>query len=153
MAVLRPLSSKDVRELCDTLHKQFGTAFDTSLVWYLHTKHDDLYLVSGCVRTVSFDTLRVNNMGLYVAHIMPDKTIRLSVEGSQLLGKTATRNVVDITQQQAAAWMNGEHISCDASIEGFVIVRYGSDYLGSGKARSGELINFVPKSRRCQVIT
>jgi NOL1/NOP2/fmu family ribosome biogenesis protein len=42
----------------------------------------------------------------------------------------------------------GQDIDVDGSYEGFVILKHGNDYVGSGKFKEGIILNFVPKARR-----
>ena len=87
--------------------------------------------------------------GVYFATLMPDG-IRLSVEGSQMVGEKAEKNVVEIDGMLAEKWLKGESIPIPPDFEGYVIVKDKSmnDFLGCGLAKKGTLINFFPKARR-----
>lgn len=87
--------------------------------------------------------------GIYFATIMPDG-IRLSVEGAQMLGEKAKKNVVEIDSDLAEKWLRGENIPIPPMFKGYVIVKDKSknDFLGCGLAKRGTLINFFPKARR-----
>ena len=71
---------------------------------------------------------------------------RLSVEGCYLVGKGAKRGVLEVSREQAERWMRGESIRCSG--EGYVILRWGGYFLGCGKVRDGEVLNYLPKDRR-----
>ncbi|MHA1605954.1 MAG: methyltransferase RsmF C-terminal domain-like protein [Candidatus Freyarchaeota archaeon] len=86
-------------------------------------------------------------MGIYFATIMPDG-IRLSIEGSQMVGAEAKKNIVEVDDSLADKWLKGETIPVNPSLKGYVIVKNRGDFLGCGKAAGGTLRNFVPKSRR-----
>jgi NOL1/NOP2/fmu family ribosome biogenesis protein len=90
---------------------------------------------------------RVEGVGLYIAKEQPDG-IRLSIEGSQLIGNQATKNVFEANQEQANQWMLGQEIQVEIKEKGFVIIKFKEDYLGTGKASQGRITNFVPKARR-----
>ncbi len=107
------------------------------------------------VRAVSenlFTKLNILNpitAGMYFATIMPDG-IRLSVEGSQIVGKRAERNVVELDCEQVKKWLKGENVPIPPEMKGYVIVKdkLKNDFLGCGLAKNGILINFLPKARR-----
>lgn len=88
-------------------------------------------------------------IGLYLGELGPSG-IRLSLDGSQLIGPHATRQVVSLTSDQAEAWLRGETIGIEDSCRGYVIVRHQSDFLGCGSLSGGRLHNFLPKDRRPQ---
>ena len=79
---------------------------------------------------------------------MKNGELRLSIEGSQLIGKAAKKNVVEISDCQVKKWLFGNDIEIGTACEGFVIVRNKNDFLGTGKIKDGVLLNFIPKTRR-----
>jgi NOL1/NOP2/fmu family ribosome biogenesis protein len=87
--------------------------------------------------------------GLYLGELGPSG-IRLSLDGSQLIGPHATKQIVSLTPAQAEAWLRGESIDIKDSHRGYVIVRHQSDILGCGSLFGGRLHNFLPKDRRPQ---
>ena len=91
--------------------------------------------------------LRVNSLGLYVAEVKGDQ-LRLSIEGSQLIGPIAKRNVHEIDKEQLKEWFQGKDIKIEKEYEGFVILKHNNDFVGSGKFKEGFILNFVPKARR-----
>ncbi|AGK60404.1 hypothetical protein Asulf_00375 [Archaeoglobus sulfaticallidus PM70-1] len=93
--------------------------------------------------------VRAVSKGLYFATIEKDG-LRLSMEGSFIVGKVAKKNVVEVDEEKALRWMRGEAIEINQTdvSEGYVILKYGSYFIGCGKLRNGKIINFVPKDRR-----
>src|SRR3989344_1978662 len=87
--------------------------------------------------------LRINELGLYVAKY--DKEFRLTIEGSQLFGRFATKNVHEINEEDSYSWMSGKDITCNKIYNGFVIIKYKDNYLGSGKWKENKIINYIPK--------
>ena len=84
---------------------------------------------------------------MYFCEIKNDE-LRLSIEGTQLIGPTAKKNVVEITKEEMRSWLKGNNLQKETDCKGFAIIKYGNDYLGCGKIRKNEIINFVPKTRR-----
>ncbi|MFW5746147.1 MAG: methyltransferase RsmF C-terminal domain-like protein [Nanoarchaeota archaeon] len=149
MPYLTPLNSKSVKTVSQKIEERWGTTFSREYVWYMHTKEKDIYLINSDIRAIPYETLNVNNMGLYVANLDNHDTVRLSIEGSQILGPDATRNIIELDERQVAKWMRGHDIEyCHE--DGYVIVRSGHDYMGCGRIKDNILLNFVPKGRRIQ---
>jgi hypothetical protein len=67
----------------------------------------------------------------------------------QLFGRFATKNVVDLSSDQARKFIAGERQSLEADLEdGYVVVAHQGDVLGCGLYSRGELISQLPKERR-----
>ncbi|NJE10366.1 hypothetical protein [Thermococcus sp. MAR1] len=89
--------------------------------------------------------------GVYFGRIESDG-IRLSIEGSFLVGPKATKNVVELDDERARLYLAGESVEIeDKNLHGWVIVKWRSYYLGSAKAKAGKLINYVPRERRLKL--
>lgn len=138
------LSKKKAKKINDMIENQWGTRLDDSYVFL--ENEGDIFITSRAIENIPFENLRVNAVGLYIAEIKHN-TIRLSIEGSQLIGPSATRNVLEIQPEHVKAWVKGEDIPAD-SMEGFVIIKSGDDFLGCGKAKENKVLNYVPKARR-----
>jgi NOL1/NOP2/fmu family ribosome biogenesis protein len=74
----------------------------------------------------------------------------LSIEGSQLLGNTITKNIVELSEKEAEGWMRAAPIQRLERIEGkYVVARCGDFYLGSGRvSRDGRIHPRAAKWRR-----
>lgn len=83
--------------------------------------------------------------GLYFGRLCKDG-IRLSIEGSFLIGKMAKRGIIDLSREEAERWLLGENLEREE--KGYVILRWRSYYLGCGKGDGKLIKNFVPKDRR-----
>ena len=87
-------------------------------------------------------------MGMYFGHVKNNE-LRLSIEGSQLLHKSAKKNVLELDDENAKKWMDGQDIDMETSKNGFQIIANNGSALGCGKISKEKLLNFVPKERRC----
>ncbi|MFW9831853.1 MAG: hypothetical protein ACFFD8_08760 [Candidatus Thorarchaeota archaeon] len=85
--------------------------------------------------------------GLYVGEYSPN-AIRLSMDGAQLLGRYASKQIIKLNLEQANAWLRGESINYEDKQKGYVIVFHKEDILGCGSLSHGILNSFVPKVRR-----
>ena len=93
MQKLRILNKKEIQKVLDKLKKQFGFKGELNYAFLLSEKNK-LYIVNKDIEKIDLSKLRVNSYGLYIAEVRDGK-IRLSMDGSQVIGKEATKNVVD----------------------------------------------------------
>jgi NOL1/NOP2/fmu family ribosome biogenesis protein len=139
------LNTRDVSAIEDQLRKQYG--YDAGLEFvFLRTNKDKLYVVSRGIADIDYGELNINSIGCYFGSIDSGGDIRLSIEGSQIVGPHASKNVVELTEDQFERWIQGESLQMDGDRD-FKIVKCGDDYLTCGKIIDGELKNYVPKSR------
>ena len=157
------LNSKEAKEIAKMINDQWDADFKFE-DFVIKSLKDKIYIISRDLEQIEFKQYNIEQFGLYIAHINERNEIRLSIEGSQIIGPKAKKNVVDIGKL-SKLWMAGQDIPFKTSCIGDVIVKDGNDYLGSGKIMTKEVIvfdeegnskkemqqqilNFVPKTRR-----
>ena len=147
------LNKKKTEDFHDLMDAQWGAHIPGDYQ-YLFSGQDKLYIVHKDVAKIDFRKLRIDSMGLYVGEYRK-KQLRLSIEGSQLVGPKATKNVVTVDKDGAIKWLRGEDLIVEdytplgkETPTGFVIIRWNDDYLGTGKMKDGAILNHVPKARR-----
>ncbi len=146
MQNLTPMKSKEAKELMKQFKEQWG--FDGKLDYqFLLSSRDKVWIVDHDIANIDLNKLRISTIGLYIAEIGKGG-IRLSIEGSQLIGPKAKKNVVELDKQEARLWLKGNDIPHKEPVDGFAIIKSGKDYLGTGKFKEGTILNFVPKTRR-----
>lgn len=149
MASLVPMDRKAKKKFISLLEENFGFSGELPYQFILSDKNK-VYLVNPEISSIPFENIRMNSLGLYFGE-WDGSEIRLSIEGSQLIGPGAAKNVVETKEGDARKWLKGENLPLDGPRTGFVIVKCGDDYLGSGKAKERAILNFVPKARRLYV--
>jgi len=146
---LRALSGRDLKPILNLIKEQWGAEIDVPWAWYQSTKND-LFVVSKDITKIDARKLRINSVGLYIGEFK-NWEIRLSIEGSQLIGPHATKNVVELDAKEMRLWLKGEELAKEIPNKGFVLMKHGTDFFGSGKFKEGRILNFVPKARRLLV--
>ncbi len=139
-------SRKEVKELLGKMKEQWGFEEDLEYIFMASNK-DRLYIANREVFDVSLDKLRVNSIGIYFGELQKGE-LRLSVEGSQIIGKKAGRNVAELNESQLKAWFKGNDIDVEGNYSGFVLIKHGDDFIGTGKFKEGKILNYLPKTRR-----
>ena len=89
--------------------------------------------------------IQEKHSGIYFGTIERDG-LRLSIEGSYIVGKVAKKGILEVNEEKAIEWMKGKDI--DGDVIGYVILKWGNYYLGCGKGNGNRIRNFIPKNRR-----
>ncbi len=147
---LKILNSREKKDINKRLIEQWGCELDKEMVFLMSNKNK-LYIADQDIAKIDTEDMRVDNLGLYVATV-DEKGVRLSIEGTQILGPKARKNIVDVDEAAMREWFRGNDLekeqieSKDAS--GFVILKHKEDFIGCGKITEKGILNFVPKTRR-----
>jgi NOL1/NOP2/fmu family ribosome biogenesis protein len=146
MANLKILNSKQLKLIKQIVKKQFDCdyAFD-----YMVMQNPDqkIYLMNKEYKNIDDSKLKINSLGMYFGQVKNGE-LRLTIEGSQILGQLAKKNVIEINDGLLKLWIRGHDIEVDNPENGFFIVKHKNDYIGSGKLKQGVLLNFISKIRR-----
>ena len=146
---LKILSGRELKPILKVMQEQWGAKPDWDYGWLLSTKNK-IYLVSKDIGKIDTNKLRVTAIGMYFGE-WKNNQLRLSIEGSQLFGPLATKNVVQLSDAELSDWLKGIDVDKQGHWQGFVIIKHNTDFIGSGKAKDGKILNFVPKARRLLV--
>ena len=146
MQQLKILNSKEKKAVSKLISKQFKCDFKFEYEVFMNQKNK-LFILNKDVSKIDLEKLRVNSLGLYFG-VKYDNEIRLSIEGSEIIGMIAKKNVLELTEIEAEKWMSGEDFEVDSNLSGFVIIKNKTDFLGCGKISNKKLFNYVPKERR-----
>ncbi len=147
MFSLQILNSKQTKEIKSIIEQQWDSKEQLDCAFLMNNR-DRIFAVNREIGKLDFLKLRINSIGLYFGELK-DGQLRLSIEGSQIIGPSAKKNVAEISTQEMKVWLKGEDLvkECEGCT-GFVIVRSGNDFLGCGRYSNGTIKNFVPKTRR-----
>ncbi len=163
---LKILNKKEKQEIENKLKEQFGIKEIPGLL--IKKGRERVFLFSGNLQIGEIRKLEkivpIERIGIYFAKIINDK-IKLSIEGTHLLKSQIKKNIFELNKSQTEEWMLGkellvENFSSDQKRAGgwgswkgkntgeFLVMKYGNDFLGCGKASENKIGNFIPKSRR-----
>ena len=144
------LNTRDVKGIRKKIDEHWGCSFKGEYFWFRSTS-GKLYVISKDAAKVDFSKLRIDSVGMYFAR-EGDDGLRLSIEGSQIIGSIAAKNMLEIDEYEIKEWLHGEELSpidMDLTgLSGYVIVKHKNDFFGCGKVTQSSILNFVPKVRR-----
>ncbi len=141
------LNSKEVRAIAEMVEMQWGCGLNLGC-GFLEGSDGDIFLISRDIERLDLERLRIDSLGLYFGQLRNNE-LRLSIEGSQLVGKAAAKNVVELNDDEFKLWLRGEDIEKTLiGCSGYVIIKRAGDFVGCGRCKDGKILNFVPKARR-----
>ena len=139
------LPSKKIREIKRLVKDTWD--YKGKLDYVFFTKERKIYIINKDIAKIDFEKLRINSIGLYFGELNERNQLRLSIEGSQIIGPKSAKNILELNNEQAKLWIKGADIESDCNIDNFVIIKNKNDFLGCGKPKNGKILNFVPKAR------
>ena len=145
MPQLQILNSKEIKEILKLIEKQWSAKLKPDYA-FLRNNKNRIFIINRDVSKIDFSKLRINSIGMYFCDL--ENGIRLSIEGSQIVGPKAAKNIVEINESQVKQWLKGEDLEVNGNYSGFVIIKHNDDFLGTGKFKENKVLNYVSKSRR-----
>ena len=148
------MNKKEVEKIEKIIEKNYGVKIKFKDI-LLKTSKDKIWIVSKDFKKNFFKNLKVNSVGLYFGRLKRNEKIKLSLEGAQLIGKKANKNLIEIDENELISFLQGFNIKKfkekNAELNNFVIVKFKKDIVGVGILRNGYIENLLPKSRRMYI--
>lgn len=138
------LNSREKKSILKQLEKQYSIK-SLKLYHIFLQRKDKIYMINRDFANISLYDLRINSIGLNFCTLANDE-VRLSVEGSQIVGPLAKKNVLNT--KAINKWLSGNNLKTKKSLNGFIIIKHKDDFYGVGRFKQGIILNFIPKERR-----
>ncbi|MBI2664256.1 hypothetical protein HYX10_02840 [Candidatus Woesearchaeota archaeon] len=106
------LNSKRIKEIARMLQEQWG--YTDAIESGFLQKDNDVFLITKDIGAIDLRKLNINTLGLYFAELRHN-ALRLSIEGSQIIGPKAAKNVAELNDEQIKQWLKGEDIELIAA--------------------------------------
>ena len=150
MPELKILNNKEIKEILKLIENQWGAKI-TMDYGFLRSQKNRVFIISKDISKIDVSNLRLNSAGMYFCEI-DGVGIRLSIEGAQIVGPKATKNVVELDEEETKKWFKGEDLEKECKdCSGFLILKHNEDFLGNGKYSNGKILNYVGKTRRVNI--
>jgi NOL1/NOP2/fmu family ribosome biogenesis protein len=152
MMKIKPLNKKEASKILDQIKNEYGCNpppldFMIDKYTFYISEKNKIYIINNSIKQVNLERIRINSLGLYFCELNND-AIRLSLEGSHIIGPTASKNLLELDSVATLAWLRGEDIESSEEFCGFVILKNNKDFLGCGRYKEGRILNYIPKNRR-----
>lgn len=151
------LKSKERKALISKIREMYNCSdIFSDFVMFKTSKEEKIWIAPKEAFELNVARLRPQSVGLYVGRI--DRgAIRLSIEGAQIIGRTATKNIVELDKEHLWDFLRGFDVQASMKINTednrYVLVRHGKDILGVSKLVGENLQNVLPKSRKLISLT
>lgn len=153
MQNIRILNSKEIKHIHQQLEEQFTFTKKLDFAFLMNQKNK-IYIVSKDIGSIDLESFRKDSIGLYFAHQATDG-IRLTIEGSQLVGPSAKKNILEINSNQLKEYVRGFelHKRHFKEPEGYYLVKHEDDFIGCIKITQDKILSFLSKARRLKVLS
>tara|TARA_Y100000034_G_scaffold119808_1_gene161960 strand:- start:2323 stop:2763 length:441 start_codon:yes stop_codon:yes gene_type:complete len=142
---MKILPKRQVNKILKELKEYYGlNELKLDYAFSMNNKHK-VYLISKDLKNLDTKSLKLNGLGLYFLNITKD--LRLSIEGSQIVGKKATKNIHNLHDKELKDWLRGYDLDCE-DLYGYRLIKNKNDFYGVGYAKDNKIKNFIPKYRR-----
>jgi len=146
--MIKVLRGSERKKILKILDEKFGFN-DLKNFYILKSGKNRIRIISKDFERVDLRGMRIKFLGLEFGILTKDDEFRLTIEGSQFVGKGAKKNILEVERNVGKQWMSGRTPRVTGNVEnGFVIVKHERHILGCGRYAEGKLWSFVPKWRR-----
>ncbi len=146
MENLKILNTREIKKILELIKKQWQADFNKNHAFLMNNKNK-IFLVNRDISRIDLNSIRINNIGLYFGELNKGM-LRLSIEGSQLIGPLAKKNILELNDVEARDYLKGADLDKKTKERGFLIIKHNDDYLGTGKVNREKVFNYTPKERR-----
>lgn len=149
---MKVMDKGEAEKLERIIEDNYGARIGLKEFFLLESFEDKIWLASKEISSFDTSRLTVNSIGLNFGKIKRNGKINLTIEGAQIVGKVANKNLVLLGPEEARRFMQGSDVKPEEKINcephNFCIVKSGEDVLGSGLMTEEGIKNLLPKSRR-----
>lgn len=157
MQRLTILNTREIKKIKEILIDNFNH-FPTRDYAFLKNEKNRIFIVNKDISRINLKNLVIDKVGLYFAEVKPNY-VRLSKEGAQLLALDAARkkkklkNVVILREREVKSYFQGQDLEKDLGEESkLILLQHQKDILGCAKYKEGQILNFLPKIHRGEMI-
>jgi len=157
---LSVLNTREKKKIIDKLGELYGFSGEIKQALLMNKDHK-IFLLSPDIAMLEKkqeNELRIDAAGLYIGKVEPEG-IRLSIEGSQIIGPYSKKHVLEIDDNHLEPWVRGESFELSNaenkkinSEQGFFIIKHGNDFLGGAQIKNNVVKSLVSKERRLKVL-
>ena len=150
------LNKQEFQEKLKPLEDRFGIKLEMlkNHGFMINEREEKIWIASPECLQQDLQNIKIDTIGLLFARCgaLPTE-FKPTTNVMQIFGKYATKNILELTEEQKAAFVRGFDFQLiDSQLitisDGFVIVKYNNDIFGVALVQGNRVKNQVPKSRR-----
>lgn len=148
MSILEILNTRKKKDLFKELNELYGIDKAFLKKYNYLERSDKVWIISKNILAKDMRGLNIESIGMLFAR--RSATIKLTTNAIQLIGKYATKNILELNKKDTYNYLRGLDLADlnETDVSGYVIVKSGNDFLGCALYKDGHLKNQVPKQRR-----
>lgn len=143
---VKKITHEEIEEL---LKKNYDSEFSLKDFDVFLKKDQKIFIAP---KNLPLDLIEKTIYLLHFGNLKRNEKIQLSIEGSQLVGKSAKKNIVVLDEENSSKFAEGLKVSPKMMINceenNFVLVKFKEDFLGSGFLRQGCVEPYISKDRK-----
>src|SRR3989344_1487288 len=126
------LNNREVKKITEMIKEQFGLQ-ESPIKDLIFLKRGDgrIYLAADDIRKLTPLPPYPNSLGMYFG-FEEKNGFRLSLEGAQIIGPHAKKQVLELNEEQLKEWFNGQNLKTESIDKGFTLLKRKNDYVGCG---------------------
>ncbi len=151
---MKILNKKEIKKIENKIYSIYNSDLKLSKFAVMEKQYKkEIWLSSKNIFKLDLKKFNISSLGMYLGRF--DKNIKLGVEGSQLVGEKAKKNVCEV--EDVWNFIRGfkikptKKIKCDENQ--YVIVKYEDNIIGSAKLKNNQLESILPKNRKIKSLT
>ncbi len=146
--IKKKISKKERKALLSHMEKKFGIPENVFKGYDFFSTRKKIYV---CSKECARDEFFTRSETAGIAFVRPDKELKPTTDAIQIFGKFASKNIVEISEQQLKKVLRGEEIELSEltpEARCNVIITYQGIDVGCGFYTQGRLRSLIPKVRR-----
>lgn len=148
------MSKEDIEEVLKYFEERFGINKDYFNEYEFYKTSKKIWIASKGINSANLIDIPFESIGMHFATIdKKRKRFKISTDASQIFGKLATKNFVDISEEKLLDVLRGfDLINFESNAEdGYVLLKYKDHILGVGLKNGKFIKNMIPKERRLKI--
>ncbi|MBN1923171.1 MAG: hypothetical protein JW791_00225 [Nanoarchaeota archaeon] len=147
MTVYKILKKHDLKRIKELLLDVYGFTVPNDWRFY-NTSDERIWLLTPELEDYDFSNYNIEAMGLYFCFFDSER-FRLSPEAAQLVGESAGKNVLLISDEQAEQLIRGFDIDIETGLDAeYIILKTSKGIIGVGKNHKSKVLCQFRKNRR-----
>ncbi|MBU5678285.1 MAG: hypothetical protein KQA36_00120 [Candidatus Aenigmarchaeota archaeon] len=148
---IRKMNEEEVNNLLKYFEERFGIKKEVFDEYNFYKTSKKVWIANKSLESVKLEKIYLESLGMHFATINKKRKIfKISTDASQIFGKQATKNIVEITDEKLIDVLRGfDLINFESEAEdGYVLLKYKEHILGVGLKNKNFIKNMIPKERR-----
>ncbi|MEM5812889.1 MAG: hypothetical protein QW480_01235 [Candidatus Aenigmatarchaeota archaeon] len=151
---IRKIDAEEIENILNYFEERFGIKKEIFSKYNFYKTSKKVWIANKSLEHANLDGITFESLGMHFATINKKrKTFKISTDASQIFGRFATKNIVEINDEKLIDVLRGfDLINFESEAEdGYVLLKYKEHILGVGLKNKNFIKNMIPKERRLKI--